>query len=161
MSKAITIDDVLEDFASIDEWEERYTYLIELGRTLPAFPENGRIEVNRIQGCQSRVWLLPSEQGSGFRFLADSDSQIVQGLIAVLMSLYLGKDEDSVLAIDEKAVFRALGLDAHLSAGRRNGLSSLVLGIQRMAQHAVCERARKEEVALAETILSPQRAIVG
>ncbi len=142
-----TIEDILADFEAIDDWEERYTYLIEMGRDIPSFPEQGRIEENRIQGCQSRVWLIGGGSGEGFQFRADSDSLIVKGLIAVLMSLYLGKDEKQVLAIEEQKVFEQLGLDAHLSAGRKNGLRSLVLGLKRLAQHVVCARAREEEKA--------------
>lgn len=156
-----SIEEILEDFEAVDDWEERYTYLIEMGKKLPSFPEEGRIEGNRIQGCQSRVWLVAGGSGEGFQFLADSDSLIVKGLIAVLMSLYCGKTEEEVLRIDEQEVFQQLGLETHLSAGRKNGLRSLVLGLKRLAQHVVCARAREEEsTQSADQELSTSRASV-
>jgi cysteine desulfuration protein SufE len=133
MNELGTLTEIREDFLSIESWEERYAYLIELGRCLPEFPSAGRTEENRILGCQSRVWLIPSSDGKGFQFRADSDSAIVRGLIALLMALYLGRSPISIAAIDETAVFKELGLDAHLSAGRRNGLLSLVERIKCLA----------------------------
>ena len=129
-----SLESIRETFSVIEEWEERYAYLIELGRSLPPFPESGKIEQNRVRGCQSRVWVIPSAEGTGFQFRAESDSLIVNGLIAVLMAIFLEKSPHDVLQIDETAIFRELDLEAHLSAGRRNGLRNLVLEIKAIAK---------------------------
>lgn len=136
----MSIDEITENFAFLDDWEDRYRYVIELGRELPSFPENARIDAYKVQGCVSQVWLV-SEVGDctppTVSFIGDSDAHIVRGLIAILRRLYSGKTADEILAIDAREVFHGLGLDEHLSPQRSNGLFSMVERIRRDAQNAL------------------------
>jgi cysteine desulfuration protein SufE len=130
----MTIDDIRADFALLDDWEDRYRYVIELGRTLPPFPEALRADANKVRGCASQVWLVTEPQSDGtLRFRGDSDAHIVRGLIAVLMRLYSGRAPAEILAFDAKAGFERLGLSGHLSSQRSNGLFSMVERIRRDA----------------------------
>ena len=106
----LRIDRIIEDFALLDDWEDRYRYLIDLGRKLPPFPEALKTEANKVRGCMSQVWLVPGGTSQDFRFAADSDSSIVKGLIAVLASLFSGKPAADVANTDAESEFRALGL---------------------------------------------------
>ncbi len=125
-----TLDDIRADFALLDDWEDRYRYVIELGRTLPALPEAQRTEANKVRGCASQVWLATETKKDGgartFTFLADSDAHIVRGLIAILRAIYDGKPVDDILAIEPDPVFAELGLKEHLTQQRSNGLASMV-----------------------------------
>ena len=132
----MTIDDLIENFELFDDWDDRYAYLMELGSKMPELPEAERIEANRVKGCQASVWLKESiQQGPPRRidFLADSNSQIVKGLIAMLRLLYSGKTPEEILAVDAKSVFQQLGLDRHLSPTRSTGLNSMVKRIRTLA----------------------------
>ena len=115
-----------ENFGLLDEWDDRYAYLIDLGRKLPLLPEVYKTEGTKVRGCMSQVWLVPGGTTVDFRFAADSDSSIVKGLIAVLASLFSGHSAAEVAAIDAEAEFRALGLEQHLSPNRRNGFVAMV-----------------------------------
>jgi cysteine desulfuration protein SufE len=120
---------IVETFALLDDWEERYRYLIDLGRALPPFPEAERREERLVPGCMSRVWMV-SQPAPGtpprLEFLADSDAHLVKGLIAVLLAAYSGKTPAEIAGLDIDALFRKLGLAEHLSANRRNGFFSMV-----------------------------------
>lgn len=131
------IDEITETFALLDDWEERYRYIIELGRALPPYPEEARDEAHAVQGCVSRVWLVTRpEAGEGGRlvFLADSDAHIVRGLVAILLALFSGKTADEILATDAEAVLRGLGLREHLTPQRSNGLTAMVRRIRSEAE---------------------------
>ena len=135
----LTFEELAENFALFDDWEDRYRYLIDLGRKLPEFPEDFKTESYKVRGCMSQVWLVPGHPAGDpnrFAFAADSDAHIVKGLIAVLGSLYAGKTPEEIGRIDPEAAFRTLGLDQHLSPSRRNGLVSMVEKIRTFARAA-------------------------
>lgn len=122
----MSIQSILDDFAVIDDWDERYRYIIELGRKMPPFPEAERTDAVKVRGCASQVWLISERKNGKLTFVGDSDAHIVRGLIAILLELYNGKTPDEILGIDAKAVLSQLGLDTHLSQQRSNGLFSMV-----------------------------------
>jgi len=126
----MTLDDIRSDFALLDDWEDRYRYVIELGRALPAFPEALRTDANKVRGCASQVWLATNRvKSNGKETLAlqgTSDALIVQGLIAILFAVYEGKTIRQILDTDAQAVFAELGLKEHLTPQRSNGLASMV-----------------------------------
>jgi cysteine desulfuration protein SufE len=146
----MTIDDVIEAFSLMDDWADKYRYLIELGRTLPPFPDEERTAANKVLGCQSQVWLVatPSvDETDGtirFTFLADSDAHIVRGLVALVLLLTEGKSADELATLDPRPMFAELGLDQHLSQGRTNGLLSMVGRVKQLA-----DTARSVRVVLA------------
>lgn len=131
----MTIDEILENFELLDEWEDRYRLVIDLGRELPPFPEEARTDDNRVRGCMSQVWLVSDLKGSPpvLELKGDSDAHIVKGLVAILLSLYSGKAPAEVLTIDAKGVLAKLGLEGHLSPMRTNGLFSMVERIRAIA----------------------------
>jgi cysteine desulfuration protein SufE len=136
------IDEIIENFELLDEWDDRYRYLIELGRALPPLPEAARTAANKVQGCASQVWLATSikPNGSGgpvLSFAGDSDAHIVRGLIAVLFALYSGKNAKEILSADAIALFTKLGLREHLTPQRSNGFRSMVERIRRDANAAL------------------------
>jgi cysteine desulfuration protein SufE len=138
----MTIDEITENFSILDDWDDRYRYVIELGRSLPPFPEEARTEANKVQGCASQVWLKTSTQPNGaggptMSFVADSDAHIVRGLIAILFALYSGKPVRDILAIDALALFDRLGLRENLTPQRSNGLRSMVGRIRSEASAAL------------------------
>lgn len=139
-----SIDQIREDFAFLDEWEDKYRYVIELGEALPPFPEEARDEAHRVNGCVSRVWLLP-ETGNGadpvIELQGDSDAHIVRGLVAIMLALYSGRKASEIVAIDAEATMAALGLDEHLTPQRANGLRSMVKRIKAEAQTALTQHA--------------------
>lgn len=135
------IDDTLEDLAAefdvLGDWEERYRYVIDLGRELAPLSETERGDANKVRGCASQVWLVTEPQADGsLQFRGDSDAHIVRGLIAVLLRLYSGRSAREILAFDAKAAFEKLGLAGALSAQRSNGLASMVTRIRRDADYA-------------------------
>ena len=137
----MTIDSIIEDFDLIDDWEERYRYVIELGRALPALDEAARTEENRVRGCASQVWLEThvDKAASGeptLSFRADSDAHIVRGLIAILLTLYSGKRASEILATDAGETLKRLGLNEHLTPQRSNGVRAMVERIRRDASAA-------------------------
>ena len=136
----MTIDDLIDNFALLEDWEDRYTYLMELGRKMPPLDDADRIEENRVKGCQATVWLKEKVRpGPPLRieFLADSNSQIVKGLIAMLQLLYSGRTPEEILAVDADSVFVKLGLDRHLSPTRSTGLHSMVQKIRSLANLSI------------------------
>ncbi|WP_295806169.1 SufE family protein [uncultured Nitratireductor sp.] len=128
-----TIDTIYDDFAFLDDWEERYRYIIDLGNGLSPYPETERDEAHRVRGCVSQVW-LHTERGKGedpiLTFKGDSDAHIVRGLVAIMMLLFSGKRASEILAIDAEDVMRKLGLDDHLTPQRANGLRSMIQRIK-------------------------------
>jgi cysteine desulfuration protein SufE len=136
------IDEILENFALLDEWDDRYRYVIELGRTLPPLAESAHTDENKVQGCASQVWLLTrvKPNGSGgpvLSFEGDSDAHIVRGLIAILFALYSGKSAREILATDALALFDRIGLRENLTPQRSNGLRSMVERIRTEAKTAL------------------------
>jgi cysteine desulfuration protein SufE len=132
-----TLDDLAAEFELLGDWEERYRYVIELGRELAPLSEAERSEANKVRGCASQVWLVtePTPDG-GLAFRGDSDAHIVRGLIAILLRLYSGRRRQDILAFDAKSAFEKLGLAGALSAQRSNGLASMVARIRRDAELA-------------------------
>jgi cysteine desulfuration protein SufE len=142
LGSAMTIDDIIENFSALDDWDDRYRYVIELGRTLAPLPESARIEANKVQGCASQVWLSTTMQPNGstgpvLNFVADSDAHIVRGLIAILFALYSGKHAGEILSTDALALFDRLGLRENLTPQRSNGLRSMVERIRSEARSAL------------------------
>jgi cysteine desulfuration protein SufE len=137
----MTIDEINENFALLDEWDDRYRYLIELGRMMPPLPDASRTDVNKVQGCASQVWLTtdiaPGPSGPVLTFVGDSDAHIVRGLIAILLAIYSHKPAHDILATDALALFDRLGLREHLTPQRSNGLKSMVGRIRNDARHAL------------------------
>ena len=136
------IDEIIANFELLEEWDDRYRYLIELGRALPPLPDAARNDANKVQGCASQVWLATSMKPNGdagplLTFVGDSDAHIVRGLIAVLFALYSGKNAKDILATDAVALFEQLGLRDHLTPQRSNGFRSMVDRIRRDANAAL------------------------
>ncbi len=135
----MTIDDLIENFELFDDWDDRYAYLMELGNKMPPLPDSEKTEENQVKGCQATVWLKESVIPGPPRrieFLADSNSQIVKGLVAMLRLLYSGKTDEEILKTDAKQVFSKLGLDRHLSPTRSTGLNAMVQRIRGLAAEA-------------------------
>ncbi|MFY9625799.1 MAG: SufE family protein [Rhodoplanes sp.] len=138
----MTIDEISENFSLLDEWDDRYRYIIELGRTLAPLPAEAYTDANKVQGCASQVWLITSARPNGaggpvLAFRGDSDAHIVRGLIAILFSLYSNKSARDILAADPSALFERLGLREHLTPQRSNGLKSMVARIRAEAEAAL------------------------
>ena len=142
-------DDLTEAFEMFDDWEDKYRFLIDLGRKLPALPDAEKTEANRIHGCQSRVWVIAEKsaapEGDVIEFLADSDSDIVKGLIAILRRVYFGQTAEKILQFDIEGLLRRLELDHNLSMNRRNGLSEMIQRIKRLALTLPSDSARPPE----------------
>lgn len=132
----MSIEQIIEDFGVIDDWDERYRYIIELGRKMPPLPEGLRTDAVKVRGCASQVWLISKSDGGKLTFIGESDALIVRGLIALLFELYSGKTPDEILAVDARKVLSELGLDTHLSQQRSNGLFSMVERIRADARAA-------------------------
>ena len=136
----MSIDDIRSDFELLDAWEDRFRYVMELGRALPELPDALRTDANKVRGCASQVWLsstvTPSADGPRMTFVGDSDSHLVKGLIAVLFKLYDGKTVSEILATDAHAILKDLGLEQALTPQRSNGLASMVQRIRADASAA-------------------------
>jgi cysteine desulfuration protein SufE len=136
-----TIDDIVANFELLDDWEDRYRYLIELGRDMPPLPEGARTDANKVQGCASQVWLDSSlESGGGepvLRLEGDSDAHIVRGLVALIVALYSGRRAADAIALDAPALFSRLGLSEHLTPQRSNGVRAMVERIRADARRAL------------------------
>ncbi|HEX2216539.1 MAG TPA: SufE family protein [Xanthobacteraceae bacterium] len=141
-----SIDEIIENFSLLDEWDDRYRYVIELGRTLEPLPDSARTDAHKVQGCASQVWLLTKARPNGdggpiLTFIGDSDAHIVRGLIAVLLALYSGKPAQEILSIDALGLFDKLALREHLTPQRSNGLRSMVERIRAEARGALAHAA--------------------
>lgn len=134
------LETIRGDFALLDEWEDRYRYLIEIGEALPPFPEALQTDRHKVQGCVSQVWLVSDvEPGADpvIRFQGTSDAHIVRGLVAIILALYTGQPSSRILALDAEAVLREFGLVEHLTPQRANGLRSMIKRIRRDAETAL------------------------
>ena len=137
-----TLDEIVDNFSLLEDWDDRYRYVIELGRALNPLAERDRTEANKVQGCASQVWLAttvhPNGQGGPvLTFSGDSDAHIVRGLIAILFAMFSGKQARAILSTDAIAVFERLGLREHLTPQRSNGFRSMVERIRADAQAAL------------------------
>ena len=126
----ITFEEISETFELLDDWEEKYRYIIELGRNYDALDETLRTDTLKIDGCASQVWLLPKMKDGKFYFEGASDAIIVSGLVSILSALYNGEEINKALKINAMDEFDNLGLGANLSTQRSNGLSSMIKNIQ-------------------------------
>lgn len=136
----LSIDEIIENFSFIDEWEERYRYVIELGKDLPGLAEEDINEANKVQGCVSQVWLKTSvEDGTDpvLTFEGDSDAHIVKGLVAITLSIFSGKKASEIASIDAEEIFNQIGLRDHLTPQRSNGLSSMIGRVKTDARAAL------------------------
>jgi cysteine desulfuration protein SufE len=139
-----TIDEIRDNFALLDEWDDRYRYVIELGRTLEPMPEAEHSPENKVQGCVSQVWLSKQlDRGGGngpvLKYIGDSDAHIVRGLIAILLTLYSGRTPQQILSTDATAVFDEFGFRDHLTPQRSNGLRAMAERIRTDARAALAE----------------------
>lgn len=137
--KEITLERLYRAFEVLKSWEERYKYVIDLGRKLPELPAEYKVDENYVHGCSSAVWMVPKPgeaDGTHFQFLADSDSHIVKGLIAIIMICYYDKSPEEIVKYDIKAVFEKLDLENHLSATRSNGFFAMVKKLKMLAVDA-------------------------
>lgn len=126
-------EELVEDFEFLDDWEDRYRFVIEQGRAMDPLPDALKVPATKVNGCASQVWLHPVIEEGVFRFDGDSDAMIVKGLIAVLRKLYNGLTLSDVLAVDARAEMTRLGLNDHLSAQRSNGLRAMIERIRTVA----------------------------
>lgn len=138
-----TIDEIRDNFELLDEWDDRYRYVIELGRTLEPMPEVEHSAANKVQGCVSQVWLQKLvDRGNGapvLKYRGDSDAHIVRGLVAIVLSLYSGRTPQEILATDAIAVFDEFGFRDHLTPQRSNGLRAMVERIKTDAKEALVD----------------------
>jgi cysteine desulfuration protein SufE len=138
----MTIDEIIDNFELLDEWDDRYRYIIELGRTLPELPEDAHVEANKVRGCASQVWMTTDVRPNGaegpvLAFAGDSDAHIVRGLIAILLALYSDKPARTIVSTDAEALFEKLGLREHLTPQRSNGFRAMVDRIKHDARSAL------------------------
>ncbi|RYH03183.1 SufE family protein [Salipiger sp. IMCC34102] len=127
-------EDLVETFEFLDDWEDRYRHVIEMGKAMPPIEDALKVPATKVDGCASQVWLVPAPEGSTYHFRGDSDAMIVRGLIAVLGALYDGIPRQEVLEIDARHQLERLGLNDHLSAQRSNGLRAMVERIRQTAE---------------------------
>jgi len=131
------IEEIVENFEYLDDWEDRYRYIIDLGRGLPLMDKSDKNDGTKVQGCMSQVWMVSRVHHESapptITFLADSDAHIVKGLIAILLAIYSGKTPRQIVEFDIEDAFRRLGLDQHLSPNRRNGFYAMVERIREAA----------------------------
>jgi cysteine desulfuration protein SufE len=142
MRTKLQIDEIIGNFELLDEWEDRYRYLIELGRTLEPLPKDAYTDANKVRGCASQVWLetTPARDAEGrtaLSFRGDSDAHIVRGLVALVLALYSGRPAQEIAETDAAPLFKELGLSEHLTPQRANGLRSMVERIKREAREAM------------------------
>jgi cysteine desulfuration protein SufE len=138
----MALDDIQSDFALLDDWEDRYRYVIELGRMLEPMGTDEHSDGNKVRGCASQVWLATDVQGDDrgdkrLTFRGDSDAHIVRGLIAILFAVYSGRTAKDILATDVQGILGGLGLREHLTPQRSNGLNSMVERIRADARQAL------------------------
>jgi cysteine desulfuration protein SufE len=133
------IDTIKSDFEFLDDWEDRYRYIIELGREMPPLNDTDKNAANKVDGCASQVWLVSEKQNSQpvtLSFHGDSDAHIVRGLVAIITSAFTGKTPQDIIALNADELLKSLGLDAHLSQQRSNGLRAMIRRIKSEAAQA-------------------------
>lgn len=130
----MNIEDVKETFEFMDEWEDRYRHIIDLGRNLPEFDPKDQTEANLVRGCMSKVWLVYNKEDGKIIFKGDSDAHIVRGLVAIIMMIFSGKTPEQIRNTDATSILTDLGLAQHLSPMRTNGLFSMVERIKAIGQ---------------------------
>src|SRR5271156_3536102 len=140
------IDDIVGNFSVLDDWDDRYRYLIELGRELVPLPEASHSDANKVQGCASQVWLDTTVRPNGtggpvLTFAGDSDAHIVRGLIAILFAIFSGKPATDILSVDALSLFERMGLREHLTPQRSNGFRAMVERIRSDARAALATAA--------------------
>ena len=135
-----SIDELIEDFGYLDDWEDRYAYLIDLGKGLTGLPEHLKSEEHKVRGCTSQVWLVHEARqeadGIVHYFAADSDAFIVRGLVSIVLSAYSGKSTEEIQAINLNSIFTEIGLERNLSVSRRNGFASMIERVQGFVKHS-------------------------
>ncbi|MDA8870838.1 SufE family protein [Rhizobiaceae bacterium] len=132
-----SLEEIIENFELLEDWDDRYGYLIELGRSLTPMPTAAMVDANRVNGCVSQVWLLPRPGAGGkLSFLGASDAHIVSGLVAIALAIFSNRTPQQIVALDEQETFHAIGLGEHLSQQRANGLRALVERIKTVARAA-------------------------
>lgn len=119
------IGELIENFELLDDWEDKYRYIIDLGSKLDLFPKQFRTEEWKVRGCQSQVWLVPEKKDGRLVFKGDSDAAIVKGIIAIVLIIFSNKTPEEIKAVKIDETFSRLGLEEHLSPSRRNGLSAM------------------------------------
>ncbi|WP_288429382.1 SufE family protein [uncultured Agrobacterium sp.] len=132
-----SLDKIMDDFSFLDDWEDRYRYVIELGKALPDLANEKKTAENKVQGCASQVWVVSHSDGAAdpvLTFEGDSDAHIVRGLVAIVLATYSGKKASEIAALDAIDVFGKIGLVEHLSSQRANGLRSMVNRIREEAR---------------------------
>jgi cysteine desulfuration protein SufE len=133
MTETAAFKDIAENLSFLDDWEDRYRYIIELGQALPPLDEAEKNAETRVHGCVSQVWLVSNHDGAHLTYRGESDAMIVRGLVAILIALYSGRPVDEIAGTDAIAVFDRLGLREHLSSQRSNGLVAMVKRIRNEA----------------------------
>ena len=130
----MSIDDLIDNFSFLENWEDKYKYLIELGNALPRFTEEQKKEEWKVPGCQSQVWIIPSFNNNAVSFIGDSDAIIVRGIIAVVLEIFKDKTAQEILTVDVEKIFDKLGLREHITSNRRSGMLSMVDKIKHYAK---------------------------
>ncbi len=129
------IEDLIENFSMLEDWEDKYQYLIELGEKLPPLEEKYKTDAWKVSGCQSQVWLIPEYKDGLLSFKGDSDAIMVKGIISIVLAIYGNKSAQEIKKIEVEKIFAKLGLGEHLSPSRRNGMMSMVDKIRFYAQN--------------------------
>jgi len=126
MTYPTNIQDMIDDFAFLDDWEDRYMHVIDLGKGLDPLPDDLRIDLNKVKGCASQVWLVSGRADDIWTFAGDSDAHIVKGLVAIVLEIFSGRSAAEIAALDANDILSKLGLAEHLSAQRSNGLAAMI-----------------------------------
>ena len=134
MTYPANIQDMIDDFAFLEDWEDHYMHVIDLGKGLPPLSEGAQVDVNKVKGCASQVWLVSEKMGDVWTFFGDSDAHIVKGLVAIVLEIFSGRSAADIAALDANDILSKLGLAEHLSAQRSNGLAAMIERIKREAR---------------------------
>ena len=126
MTYPSNIQDMIDDFDFLDDWEDRYMHVIDLGKGLPPLPPEAKTDQHKVKGCASQVWLISQKKGGIWTFSGDSDAHIVKGLVAIVLEIFSGRTAAEIAALDANAILSKLGLAEHLSAQRSNGLAAMI-----------------------------------
>lgn len=126
MTYPTNIQDMIDDFAFLDDWEDRYMHVIDLGKGLAPLPDGTQTDQNKVKGCASQVWLVSNKVGDIWSFSGDSDAHIVKGLVAIVLEIFSGRSAAEISALDANDILSKLGLAEHLSAQRSNGLAAMI-----------------------------------